>query len=437
MKFHTFSVKLTDLVNCILNAIGLISPTIARHHNRVAYISMRICEGLGLSEEERAATVLAADMHDLGALALEESINDLRFEDDYIHDHSFAGAHFLEHFPPFRNLAPLIRYHHQRWQTAMQQPAKREQVPLGSYIIHLADRAAVAIDEHENVLAQRQRVIDYVKKERGMEFHPECVDAFLEKAQPEYFWMDIASQLTEIAGERPCREKIIELDGEDVLSWAKFLSRLVDFRSPLNANHSSGVAASAAALAGLARFSRRECRMMLIAGYLHDIGKLSVPTAILEKNGPLDTYERAVINGHTYYTYRILDHVKEFDTLARWAAFHHERLDGCGYPFRITGVDLPLGSQIMAVADIFTALKEDRPYRQALGKREVLETMGKMAQDGAINGDLLLLLKENYELVNRARCDRQVRSAGEYAAMNPYFSRKMQRPARAFSGKRP
>lgn len=427
MKLHTFTVNFSDLMNCIFHALTLVSPLVARHHNQVAYISQCICENLGLNKEETATIALAAALHDIGAISLEESIDDLFFETKYIHEHSMVGALFLEHFPPLSDLAPLIRHHHLHWAPAARQGAHEEQALFGSYVIYLADRVSVMIDENENVLPQRQKIVDYVQRERGKVFHPECVDAFLGLVGPECFLLNVTSQSTRDVSARLFQDKIVELDEEMVLDWTRFLSRVVDFRSPLNANHSSGVAASASTLAALAGFSEQECRMMLMAGYLHDLGKLSVPTAILEKNGPLDARERAIINGHTYYTYRILEHVKEFNTLARWAAFHHERLDGTGYPFRIPESNLPLGSQIMAVADIYTALNEKRAYRPALERDESLAIMYKMVRDRAINGDLVRLLEKNYDQVNAIRETSQGESAAEYAAMNPFLDKKTRR----------
>lgn len=73
-----------------------------------------------------------------------------------------------------------------------------------------------------------------------------------------------------------------------------------------------------------------------------------------------------MIKQHTYYTYRILKQIDGFSTIAEWAAYHHETLDGTGYPFRIKEHELSLGSRIVAVADVFAALTENRPYRATL-----------------------------------------------------------------------
>ena len=111
---------------------------------------------------------------------------------------------------------------------------------------------------------------------------------------------------------------------------------------------------------------------MRAAGYLHDLGKIAVPSRILDKPAPPSQHEWAVLREHTYHTFRVLDTIGGMPQISEWAAFHHERLDGTGYPFGHEGKDLTLGARIMAVADIFTAVTEDRPYRAALCEEDAM-----------------------------------------------------------------
>ncbi len=97
-----------------------------------------------------------------------------------------------------------------------------------------------------------------------------------------------------------------------------------------------------------------------------------------------------------YITHQILGMIDGFEEINRWASYHHEKINGQGYPFRIKGADLPLGSRIMAIADIFNALVENRPYRESLGRRRVEKILGDMAREGSIDGDIVQLLLDNY-----------------------------------------
>ncbi|MGC8574942.1 MAG: HD-GYP domain-containing protein [Caldisericum sp.] len=153
---------------------------------------------------------------------------------------------------------------------------------------------------------------------------------------------------------------------------------------------------------------------MEIAGYLHDLGKLAVPKEILEKPDKLSTEEFNVVKSHTYYTYRILSCIPNFETINRWASFHHERLDGSGYPFRLSAFDLPLGSRIMAVADVFTALTEDRPYRAGMDVDKALKIIENMSQNNILDVYTVQLLKKNIAKVNEARIYSQTEALREY-----------------------
>jgi HD-GYP domain-containing protein (c-di-GMP phosphodiesterase class II) len=196
---------------------------------------------------------------------------------------------------------------------------------------------------------------------------------------------------------------------------AKIFCRIVDFRSRFTSTHTAGVAAVARELARRMCFSGKACRQMLVAGYLHDLGKVAVPNAILNKPGKLDPDEFDVIRAHTYHTYHILSTIGGFEEIAIWAAFHHERLDGKGYPFHVRGEDIPLGSRIMCVADVFTAVTENRPYRKGTGRNETLPILQNMARSGSLDDNVVGVLTENYDEIDRMRSDAQEISASEYS----------------------
>jgi len=141
-------------------------------------------------------------------------------------------------------------------------------------------------------------------------------------------------------------------------------------------------------------------KLMQAAGYLHDLGKISVPSEILDKQGKPTEAEWAILQGHTYYTFRILETIGGMPQVSEWAAFHHERLDGKGYPFGHTAKDLTLGTRIMAVADTTTALLEDRPYRKSMSDQKAIRILRKLAADGALDGDVLDVLLRDFDPIH-------------------------------------
>ena len=156
---------------------------------------------------------------------------------------------------------------------------------------------------------------------------------------------------------------------------AEAFARVVDAKSPFTARHSGGVADIAAGLARELDLGAAQERRLHRAGLLHDVGKLGVSSAILDKPGRLDAGEWAAIRRHPEWSLQILQRVPAFVELAHVAASHHERLDGSGY-FRGLGAEqLDLPSRILAVADVAEALSSERPYREALPADEVLAIM--------------------------------------------------------------
>jgi HD-GYP domain-containing protein (c-di-GMP phosphodiesterase class II) len=183
----------------------------------------------------------------------------------------------------------------------------------------------------------------------------------------------------------------------------RLMSRLIDFRSPFTAMHSAGVAASARELATLYGMSEENCLKMEIAGNLHDVGKLRVPNEILEKPGKLTDREFRIIKEHPYYTRLILMNLRGLEDIIAWASYHHEKLNGSGYPFHFAEDRLDIGSQIMAVADIFSAIAEDRPYRKPMSREQAMKVLWENVEKGAISGEIVALLDKNYDRVDTAR----------------------------------
>lgn len=161
-------------------------------------------------------------------------------------------------------------------------------------------------------------------------------------------------------------------------------------------------------------FPKRECVMMRVAGYLHDPGKLAVPAELLEKPAKRTGDESNVIRSHTLHTYRILDQLSEPDVINARAPLHHERLEATGYPFQRKGDDLTLGSRIMAVADIFTALTEGRPYRKGKPTDEALATLEQMVERRAVDGNVVATLRRRHKEVDSRRSAAQAAASSEY-----------------------
>ena len=158
--------------------------------------------------------------------------------------------------------------------------------------------------------------------------------------------------------------------------------------------------------------SEDEALMMEAAGNLHDVGKLRVPGSILEKPGRLTEEEFNIMKEHPYYTRMILDGVEGFGKIADWASHHYEKLNGTGYPFHLTAEALDTGARIMAVADIFSAITEVRPYRAGMDRTQAMGVLKDGVTRGELCGRIVDLLENHYDEVDAAR-EAESRAVGQ------------------------
>ncbi len=132
-------------------------------------------------------------------------------------------------------------------------------------------------------------------------------------------------------------------------------------------------------------FDDEKKNKFLIAADLHDLGKLAISNSILDKPGKLNKQEFRKIKSHSFYTRKALDTIDGFEEITEWAANHHEKNDGTGYPYGLIEKNLDIPSQIMVALDIYQALKENRPYRDPMNHSEAMEILNDMAAEGKIN----------------------------------------------------
>jgi putative nucleotidyltransferase with HDIG domain len=150
------------------------------------------------------------------------------------------------------------------------------------------------------------------------------------------------------------------------LEFASALVTTLDARDRYTAGHSAAVAVYARDISARLGLSPDEQQLAHLSGLLHDIGKIGVRPGILEKNGPLTLQERREMEQHSTIGERILTKVEAYAEIATIVRFHHERVDGQGYPDGRTHDDIPLISRIICVADAYNAMTSDRPYRDAM-----------------------------------------------------------------------
>lgn len=419
LKMFLYSkVKLKELLTVFSKAMDYVDIALSNHHLRVACIADDIATAYNMSRQQRMNIFLAAVLHDIGVFSLKEKLELTHYElSSNPHVHAENGYLLIRDFKIFADVADIIRYHHVPWDRGKGQSFRGTEVPLGAHIIHLADRVEILINKELEILGQKDAISRSIRLKSDSLFMPDMVEAFAEVASKECFWFDVSTPEIDKTIELKGLMSDIDLDVSELASISKLYSHIIDFRSRFTAMHSAGVSAVSSLLAQLVGFSAVECQMMSIAGHLHDIGKLSVPTELLEKPGKLTVEEFNVMKRHAYQSYRILGAIKNMETINAWASFHHERIDGAGYPFHLLGRDIPIGSRIMAVSDVFTAVTEDRPYRKGMSVEEALRLLQGLAAQNALDSDIVSISLSYIGELNDVRTALQAKAGNDYCSL--------------------
>jgi putative nucleotidyltransferase with HDIG domain len=163
-----------------------------------------------------------------------------------------------------------------------------------------------------------------------------------------------------------------ESDRELLLGVINALATAVDAKDPYTQGHSQRVSSYAVKIARVLRLDETSVDRLRIGSLFHDIGKIGIPDSILLKNGPLNDNEREAIRRHPLKGLNILGPVKLLEPMTPAIQEHHERLDGSGYPAKLSGAQISWMGRIVAVADVYDAMTSDRPYRRAISAGEVL-----------------------------------------------------------------
>ncbi len=403
-----------DLVLCLSEAVDLVSPLVSDHHRRTAQIAYALAAQAGLPQSDVRDIVIAAALHDVGGLSRQDRLGALDFEYNDPYGHPVRGYLLLRTYEPFVQAADIVRFHHIPWMNGAGSIMDGIPVSPYSHLLHLADRIAILIDPNEEILRQVDGILERVNEQNGIRFHPDWVKVFRELASREAFWLDAVYYLSLNSLRRRLDWPDISITDTAFDGLCNLFRRIIDFRSHFTATHSAGVAACARELGRLYGFDDVDCHLLYLAGLLHDLGKLAVPAELLEKPGKLTPDEFDVVRRHTYHTYRIMETLSVFDMIRAWGAYHHERMDGSGYPFHITGDKLPLGSRIVAVADIFTALTETRPYRNGVDPQEALQMLEKCVDEARVDSFVVGILRENIDLIDKVRRNAQAKADREY-----------------------
>jgi len=362
------------------------------HSKRVAYISLRIAEFYNFNEDEKFDLCSFSILHDNG-LCEESTINtssqtpepsNISILEQYT-IHCDIGEKNVINFPFLTNHKNIIRYHHERYDGTGYFKLKGNDIPLMAQIISLADTVDNLFHFEDISVLNRAKICQFINDNEGKFYSKELVEHFNILASKTSFWLDLQSITLEQKILDRLQDNIIDIEYKDLISLSAVFSQIVDANSSFTARHSSGLSQKVEKMANYYNYDYDIVSKLIIAANLHDLGKLAIPNSILEKNGKLTNEEFEIIKSHTYYTRQALEKLDGFEEIVNWAANHHEKLNGEGYPYGISGDQLSFKERLMTCLDIYQALTEDRPYRVGMTHESTMNILIEQGEKGYID----------------------------------------------------
>jgi HD-GYP domain-containing protein (c-di-GMP phosphodiesterase class II)/DNA-binding CsgD family transcriptional regulator len=273
-----------------------------------------------------------------------------------------------------------------------------EAIPLAARVMQVA-LTAVMFASHANT----EVAIAEVRRRAGTQLDPNLADVLVGRADELFCDLDEVDAYQAVLDAEP--EPVRRVEKNELADVARTFGNLVDLKSPWLQGHSAGVGDLAAGAAGMLGL-REDVDAVRVAGYLHDLGRIGVSSAIWDKAGPLSGIERDQARLHAYHSERILARIPPLTRLAKLAGEHHERCDGSGYHRGSTAAQLSMASRLLACADAYRRWIEDRPYRRALAPARAADRLEAEARAGRLDADAAAAVIETAGLprgVRRAR----------------------------------
>lgn len=365
-----------------------------KHAKRVAYMSVCVAEQMGIQGESLQDLTACALLHD-NALTqyIQEELHSDTTDISKLEEplqlglHCSLGERNIQDLPFQTDIRNVILYHHENADGSGPFGKKWTEIPLFARIIHLCNLLDLTCCTGTLTSDTWKKVKDFLQAVNGSVVDEVCIEAFLQVFSEENFLLLGGDDLENCLWSKVPRIKQ-NLSFEQIKSLAKFFAWIVDYKSPFTNTHSIGVAEDAEKLSRFMGFDEETSQKMYLAGALHDIGKVAIGNEIIEKPGRPTEDEFAVMKHHAAYTYYILNEIDDFDEMRDWAAFHHERLDGTGYPFGKKAEELNTQERIMACVDIYQALTESRPYKKGMSYKKACEILEDMAGKGWLDTEI-------------------------------------------------
>ena len=368
-------------------------PPLGKHAFQVAFLASQIAEKLNM---DSSIAFLSGLLHDLGLILpydgektiLDDIDNAFIIVKDTpgkpLHLHSILGSFVTDYVERLKTLSPIVLKHH--FPAFHLDPSKREDILAN--VVFISDQVSrYVMINHDTVPKEILVPLEEMKSF----FFPEVFEACREVLLTEFAQWQLEYILNEFAADcfREYINECPECTVKDITQFGKIVSFIVDAKSEFTSEHTWRVASIAKEMG---KAAGKDAESLFRAGLYHDIGKISVNYRILEKPAKLNEEEFHMIRKHVYFSYLILLPMNREEWFLP-AVRHHEKVDGSGYPFKLKGEEMSLEDKILQVADVFSALMEERPYRPAMGVERALNIVSNEVREKKLDREAFEILE--------------------------------------------
>jgi HD-GYP domain-containing protein (c-di-GMP phosphodiesterase class II) len=386
------TVRMDSLIKSIATALDIVEGDLlgasTNHGKRIAVLCAKMGEALKKNRDEITALAVCAMLHDsaLTEYILSEQIGGHR--DPAMKKHCEFGQRNVDALRLKTNVKDFVLYHHERADGAGPFGIREGEGPLEAEIITIAD--SIDATRHLQRLEPEElpAIREIIAKESGKRYGKKAAEVMLEILD----WPTVLSLNDRVVKQTAASVLspwTVDIQAETIFGLANFVAKIIDYKSVFTQKHSTQIANKAWFMGKHYNYGPQELAEVYLAASLHDLGKLAIPSDILEKPGKLTPEEFDIIKNHVKLTWDLLSDIEGFETICRWACDHHEKLDGSGYPFGKKADELDFNSRLLACLDLYQAISEERPYHPGRNHADTMPILYEMAGSGKIDKDIV------------------------------------------------
>lgn len=354
------------------------------HGKRVALYSMAIGRKLGYSKEALFTLAGSALLHDNALTEYLMSERPGSSQEFNRRAHCVKGQENCKFFPFPSNQAGFVLYHHEYANGSGAFGKKAGEYPQEAGIIAMTDQLDTVFHLWNGSADSIEKVQAFLEKQKGVKYETELAEIAGELLTPE-FVKQLQDEQIEKVFEQQMPDICRELTEDELILIAGITAQIIDYKSTFTKEHTMQIANKAWYMSGIYCYDKSQRARIYLSAALHDLGKLFIPTKILEKPGKLTEEEFEIIKSHALYTWECLHRIPGLEDIAQWASNHHEKLDGSGYPFGKRDKELDFISRLISCLDIYQAVREERPYHPERSHSETMKILKDMAEMGYVD----------------------------------------------------